>query len=96
MSYYPTHLSLAIHKVLVGNHHADFVHFDSLTHLTTNAPSDVHTHPELKRKLYSALADGDEGELSILIPREVVISPSGHAMTSLASEGILPRPHYHI
>ncbi|KAI0323074.1 hypothetical protein OF83DRAFT_1234654 [Amylostereum chailletii] len=81
-----------IHKVLVANHHADFIHYDSLPNLTTNAPQDVHSHPELKRKLYSALADGDEGELSILIPREVPVHPLSNVTSGLVSEAATPEP----
>jgi transcription initiation factor TFIID subunit 2 len=32
---------------------------------------DCHKHPELKRKVYSALQESDEGDLSIAIPKEV-------------------------
>jgi transcription initiation factor TFIID subunit 2 len=34
---------------------------------------DCHRHPELKRKVYSALQESDEGELSIVIPKEVAL-----------------------
>jgi len=48
-----------------------------MTNLSISNPQDCHTYPELKRKIYSALADGDEGELSIAIPKEVPIRPLG-------------------
>jgi transcription initiation factor TFIID subunit 2 len=51
---------------------------------------DCHNHPELKRKLYSALAESDEGELSIAIPHEVSLRPSGNAVSgNVVSEGAL-------
>lgn len=78
-----------IHSVMVGTHPAEFVHHDSLSSLHTSKSDDCHTHPELKRKFYSALAEGDEGELSIGIPKEIVIRPSGHAMSGIASEGMV-------
>lgn len=43
---------------------------------------DCHRHPELKRKVYSALQESDEGELSIAIPKEVHLKQSGHAHAS--------------
>ena len=50
---------------------------------------DVHNHPELKRKLYSALQEGDEGELSIAIPKEVSLRQSGNrAVSGIISEGM--------
>jgi transcription initiation factor TFIID subunit 2 len=53
--------------------------------MSISNPQDVHTHPELKRKLYSALAEGDEGELSISIP-EGTVRPSGQSVAGFASE----------
>ncbi|KAI9462278.1 hypothetical protein BJY52DRAFT_1203123 [Lactarius psammicola] len=62
----------------VASHRAEF----------SRTPQDVHTHPELKRKIYSALAEGDEGELSIAIPKEVPLKVSGSLHASFAaSEG---------
>lgn len=84
--------SVAIHSVSVASHQADFVHHDPLAHINISNPQDCHTYPELKRKLYSALAEGDEGELSIAIPKEVSLRQTGHANHSIAngraSEGI--------
>lgn len=55
------------------------------------APSeahDCHRHPELKRKLYTALQEGDEGELAIAIPKEVPLKQSGHVSSgAMPSEG---------
>ena len=83
----------AIHEVFVSSHKADFVQHDPLSSLNISNPQDCHNHPELKRKLYSALAEGDEGELSIAIPKEVSLRQSGHGhfATSVASEGVHPR-----
>lgn len=64
------------------------MHHDPLANLSVSNPQDCHTYPELKRKLYSALAEGDEGELSIAIPKEVKLKQSGHAAAGLIpSEG---------
>ena len=65
----------AIHNVTVAQEQADFVHYDPLANLSTSKGNDVHAHPELKRKLYSALAEGDEG-------KDVLVT------TSLLSRGL--------
>lgn len=49
----------------------------------TNEAQDCHRHPELKRKLYAALQEGDEGELAIAIPKEVALKQSGHLPTGV-------------
>jgi hypothetical protein len=75
------HSRIAIHTVTVAGHQADFTHNDPLSNITIGAPNeapDCHRHPELKRKIYSALQEGDEGELGITIPREVPLKQSGH------------------
>ncbi|KAK7465278.1 hypothetical protein VKT23_005257 [Stygiomarasmius scandens] len=69
-----------IQSVHVGSHEAEFIHHDSLANLSVGSPSeppDCHRHPELKRKVYSALQEDDHGELSIAIPKEVPLKPSG-------------------
>lgn len=73
--------SLAIHSVTVGSYDAEFVHHDPIANISfANAAEakDCHRHPELKRKLYSALADSDEGELSIALPHEVLLPLLSH------------------
>jgi len=84
---------LAVHSVTVASHPADFVYNDPLANLSISNSQDVHLHPELKRRVYSALAEGEEGELSIAIPKEVSLRQSGHAATGIASEGtpLFPR-----
>ncbi|KAF5374962.1 hypothetical protein D9758_000502 [Tetrapyrgos nigripes] len=70
----------AIHSVHFGSHEAEFVHHDSLCNIAVgqpNEPPDCHKHPELKRKLYSALQEDDDGGLSISIPEEVPLKSSG-------------------
>ncbi|KAG9000448.1 hypothetical protein FRB94_005418 [Tulasnella sp. JGI-2019a] len=59
-------------KVTVASQLADYVHYDPLAQVTVANPTDVHVYPEIKRKIYSALSDGDEGELSIGMPAEVI------------------------
>ncbi|KAI6012544.1 hypothetical protein F5J12DRAFT_818579 [Pisolithus orientalis] len=69
-----------IHFVTVASHQADFVHGDPLAN----------------RKIYTALAEGDEGELSIAIPKEVPlrqVGQSGHSTASgILSETATPEP----
>lgn len=67
------HPSPVIQSVTVASYPAEFVHYDAVANLNVSNPSDCHRFSELKRKLYSALAEGDEGELSIAIPKEVPI-----------------------
>lgn len=85
-------LCLAIHTVTVAGHQADFLHHDPLMNISLGAQAeaqDCHRHLELKRKVYSALQESDEGELSIAMPKEVALKQSGHALSdTFLSEGI--------
>ncbi|KAI0049299.1 hypothetical protein FA95DRAFT_1538598 [Auriscalpium vulgare] len=82
-----------IHSVTVASHRADFIHYDPLANINVSNPQDVHNHPELKRRVYSALAEGEEGELSIAIPQEVSLKQSGSSTAGLiASEAATPEP----
>ncbi|KAJ7508635.1 hypothetical protein B0H11DRAFT_37054 [Mycena galericulata] len=84
-----------IHTVTVANLPADFTHHDPLSNISVGAPNeplDCHRHPELKRKLYSALQESDEGELSIAIPLEVALKHSGHSINPVVSEVATPEP----
>ncbi|KAG8886099.1 hypothetical protein FRB98_001473 [Tulasnella sp. 332] len=58
-------------KVTVQSQLADYVHYDPVAHISVANPTDVHIYPEIKRRIYSALSEGDEGELSIGLPAEV-------------------------
>lgn len=80
---------LDIHSITIDSHRAEFVHQDALSNLTISNPQDVHNHPELKRKIYSALAEDDEGELSIAMPPEVHVRKmaADTASLDLASAG---------
>lgn len=49
--------------------------------------TDCHSHPEVKRKLYSALAECDEGELAIPIPRQVSVKSCGTSSRALNGDG---------
>ena len=60
-----------IESVSVASHKAEFLHHDPLTTLTLTNSKDCHAYPELKRKLFSALMECEEGELSIGIPGQV-------------------------
>ena len=71
----------------VAQEQADFVHYDPLANLSTSKGNDVHAHPELKRKLYSALAEGDEGELSIAIPDNTVRASGRGSVAGFGSDG---------
>lgn len=70
----------AIQAVTVGGHPAEFTIHDPLSNITMGgvgeAP-DCHKHAELKRKLYSAMQECDEGELSIALPKELPVRTSG-------------------
>ncbi|PFH52313.1 hypothetical protein AMATHDRAFT_140606 [Amanita thiersii Skay4041] len=85
-----------IHSVTVGGHTAEFVHSDPLNHISMGPPNeaqDCHRHPELKRKLYSAYQECDEGELSIAIPKEISLKQSGHSSVGpVISEAATPEP----
>lgn len=84
--------SSAIQTVTVASLPAEFTHNDPLANLTVGAPNDpldCHRHPELKRKLYSALQESDEGELSIAIPLEVALKHSGQSVNPVTGEGAL-------
>ena len=78
-------IAIDIHTVTVSGHPAEFIHNDPLTNITMapNEAQDCHRHPELKRKLYSALQECDEGELAISIPREVPLRHSDHLATGV-------------
>ncbi|KAJ6601377.1 hypothetical protein DFH09DRAFT_1490642 [Mycena vulgaris] len=78
-----------IQTVTVANLPADFTHHDPLSNLTVGAPNE---HPELKRKIYSALQESDEGELSIVIPLEVALKHSGHSINPVFNEVATPEP----
>ncbi|TIB98529.1 hypothetical protein E3Q18_02027 [Wallemia mellicola] len=80
----------AIHRVLVTPPNptatpipTDFTHRDPQSHINLaenegkDGKVDVHRHPELKRKVYSALAQGDEGELSISLPPGCIVRGLG-------------------
>lgn len=90
LSYPFTSFRLAIQTVTVANVPAEFTHHDPLANITVGAPNeplDCHRHPELKRKIYSALQESDEGELSIGIPVEVALKHSGQSVNPVVSEG---------
>ncbi|EJD48509.1 hypothetical protein AURDEDRAFT_112948 [Auricularia subglabra TFB-10046 SS5] len=71
-----------IHKVSVSSYPAEYILHDALESITLSDPRDFHLHPELKRKVYSALADGDAGELAIAIPPQVHIRSSVNGATN--------------
>ena len=72
-------MSADITSVQVGGYQVqDWVYHDPIYSFATSDITDCHRHPELKRKLYSAYAESDEGELAIPIPRQVAVKSSGH------------------
>ncbi|KAF5352665.1 hypothetical protein D9756_005839 [Leucocoprinus leucothites] len=80
--------------VTVGGHQADFVHHDTLANISMGGSGeahDCHRHPELKRKVYSALQESDEGELSVAIPKDVPLKQTSNA-NLLYNEGATPEP----
>lgn len=85
----------AIHSVTVGSYDAEFACSDPLANInlgsSSNDAQDCHRHLELKRKLYSALQEGDDGELAVGIPRDVSLKYSGSiASLGMPSESALP------
>ncbi|KAG8762864.1 hypothetical protein FRC12_008808 [Ceratobasidium sp. 428] len=54
---------------------ADFVHHDPTQTVAVSDATDVHLYPELKRRLFGAAAEADEGELSITIPNGFALHP---------------------
>ncbi|KAK0208686.1 hypothetical protein DFS33DRAFT_1413599 [Desarmillaria ectypa] len=92
-----THVVPAIHSVTVGSYDAEFACSDPLSNIilgsSLNDVQDCHRHLELKRKLYSALQEGDDGELAIGIPRDVSLKYSGSiASIGMPSETATPEP----
>lgn len=83
----------AIHNVTVGGHQADFVHHDAIANISmgaSNEAHDCHRHPELKRKVYSALQESDEGELSVTIPKEVSLKQTS-STNVVYNDGMFPQ-----
>ena len=62
-----------IENVTVASHQAEFSHHDPIANMNVSDPTDFHVYPEAKRRFYSALAEGDEGELAISVPHNVSI-----------------------
>ncbi|UZJ55485.1 hypothetical protein CBS101457_004805 [Exobasidium rhododendri] len=68
-----------IQSVTCAGQSAEFSVVDHLSSATLSNPKDVHLYPELKRKIYAASSDGSGGELSILIPFDIVQETSEEA-----------------
>ena len=66
----------------------DWACYDPLTSLVSSDIADCHDHPEVKRKLYSAYAETDEGELAIPIPRQVSVKSTGGGRARGARESV--------
>ncbi|KAF7307415.1 Transcription initiation factor TFIID subunit 2 [Mycena indigotica] len=84
-----------IQTVTVANQPAEFIHHDPLANLSLGGPPesiDCHRHPELKRKLYTALQEGEDGELAIAIPAEVLVKPAGGSENSMVNDFATPEP----
>jgi transcription initiation factor TFIID subunit 2 len=62
---------IEIECVTVASHKAEFLYHDPLTSLTPGNGKDCHSYPEMKRKLFSALTECEDGELAIGIPGQV-------------------------
>ncbi|KAL1729840.1 hypothetical protein EV714DRAFT_251135 [Schizophyllum commune] len=85
-----------IQKVTVGGHQAEFVHNDYIANISLQGENcnDPHRHAELKRKVYSAYQDSDEGELSIAIPSQVSLRASSASMPGTqGTTTATPEPH---
>jgi transcription initiation factor TFIID subunit 2 len=67
------HTAAEVHSVTVAAHTAHFAYHDPIQNVNPTDPSDPHRYPEVHRKLYGALAESDEGELSIALPPQVQV-----------------------
>lgn len=65
---------------------SDWACYDPLTTLVSSNIVDCHDHPEVKRKLYSASAESDEGELAIPIPRQVLVKCASNGKSRVVRE----------
>jgi transcription initiation factor TFIID subunit 2 len=77
----------------VNGHAANFVYFDPLANLGVSKPEEFNQYPELKRKLYSALSESDEGELSIGFPDQVsvtLVNPPASSAPGPVTNGATP------
>ena len=54
----------------------DWICHDPLSNVVMSDITDCHRHPEVKRKMYSSMAESDEGELAIPLPRQVHVRRS--------------------
>lgn len=61
--------------------------YDPFVNLNISNAQDCHSHPELKRRVYSAFAEGDEGELSISIPSSLSLKQSSGGFGAVENEG---------
>ncbi|SNX84333.1 related to TAF2 - component of TFIID complex [Melanopsichium pennsylvanicum] len=61
-----------VQSVSIAGQSAEFSYADHLTAASISDTRDVHRYPELKRRIYAAASDGAHGELSILIPPDVL------------------------
>lgn len=68
---------------------ADFIHHDPTQTVSVSDATDVHLYPELKRKLFGAAAEADEGELSIAIPEGFALHPVSRISIHQSSTNIL-------
>lgn len=65
-----------IESITVASHRAEFLHHDPLTSPMVGNGKDCHSYPEMKRRLFSALAECEDGELAIGIPGQVSLKQS--------------------
>ncbi|KIO26946.1 hypothetical protein M407DRAFT_233870 [Tulasnella calospora MUT 4182] len=77
-------------KVTVAGVVSDYIHYDPLVNIHVANRSDVHLYPEIKRKLYSALSEGDEGELSIGLPADMVARQEQAFNNNSQPDGTVP------
>ena len=87
-----------VHSVFVSGKETDFILHDPLSNIGPSKPDDVHSFPEIKRKLFSALAEADEGELSISVPDDclpfqVSGNSPGSGLAGSVSRGTTPDPN---
>ncbi|KZS93535.1 hypothetical protein SISNIDRAFT_441399 [Sistotremastrum niveocremeum HHB9708] len=82
-----------IETITVASYKAEFLHHDPIASLNLVNPSDFHSYPEYKRKLFSALAECDDGELAIAVPPQVSLKQADvSAIGVIHSEVGTPEP----
>ena len=86
LSFYP--FPIDISSVQVNGYNVpDWICHDPLSNVVMSDITDCHRHPEVKRKMYSSLAECEEGELAIPLPRQVHLRSAGNVGSRVNGDG---------